>query len=176
MKTTNTDPIDEDEQEKFIIDTTKDFISQTKHTSNLLQKLCHGAAAATILSRILHTIPTNCNVHLCNCYIMYACVMHMTVGILISSSINTMEANNNLSPPPYRISKFELLSLIGVVVSLCQFPLLYYILDVKEIMVWMLLGTNLMTILAASYFIVDTQRTLASLNDLKSHKYKFKSL
>ena len=169
---TQADPIDEDEQNEIISFVIHDFRKETAQMSKILKIVCDGAAVASMVSMICHT-PENDDYKLLIAYYpIYASLFFCMAG-KVSQSANDIALTMMIDRESTR--RIEVTGIIGFVLTLIQM-VSFYVFQISDILIWSLGATNLMVIAVTSMFRFDTKRTLFSIRDLKSSKYKFKSL
>ena len=194
------EPIDEDEQDEVVNETIIDFKQQTKQMSNVLNKLFLCAAAASIVSKLFHSPDSGSDEYdyhhpqykklIVSTYPFYSCFAHIVAAKIIQKSTYKIIVGEGITTGTNRVvkqegdigavnsscfSKEEIVSLIGILMSISQLSI-FFKFGMFDAHVWSLAATNLMTMAASSFFIFDMKWTILSIQDLKKHKYKFKTL
>jgi hypothetical protein len=165
------EPIDEDEQDEILSQAMKDFKNQTMEMCNTLKRVCQVAAIVPILSKFYHdSIPESDERKLLvSIFPFYSSAMHLVVSKLVVQSTSKILQGGEI----YRMEEYT--SWIGtIIIALTLVGI--YTLKVSDTHIWSIAATNLMTFIASSYFIHDTKKTLLAIHDLRSCKYKFKTL
>ena len=169
----NADPIDEDEQDEIIATVTQDFKRQVHQISKMMSAVCVGAIAATIISILLHGLNFSEHEQLLQSYPIFSLIIY-TLAMKISKSIN----NYVVSTPQQRVRYLnfnEIMSVMGIILIMI-YMVTFAIFEISDILIWTLSATNTMILLGSLYVLYDTKQTLNSINNLKSYKYKFKTL
>lgn len=185
----NVQPIDEDEQDEIIAAVTHDFKRQVDKISKMMSIGCVGAIVATVISTTLHHT-SNHGEHqrIIQLYPLFSILIE-SLAFKMSKSLVDMVS---LYSPQHKMKKItkndenthilgsfsrmeEFLGIIGLV-FIVLYMILFSYLQVTDILLWSLTFTNTMILIGSLLLRYDTSQTIASINDLKSHKYKFKTL
>ncbi len=170
---TKTDPIDEDEQDKLIATVTKDFQRQVDQISNMMSMVCFGAMIATIISSLVHELRfLGKYKRMLQTYPIFSTLINI-LSMRISKSIKDVVPTFQQKVRPW---DFHQVTGIFGMILIIFYVTVFATIEVKDVLIWTLTATNIMILLGSLYIQYDTKQTTKSINELKSYKYKFKSL
>ena len=179
----NVQPIDEDEQDEIIEAIIHNFKRQVDKISNMMSIGCLGAIVATVISTLLHHIDNHGgSQRIIQFYPLFSILievfaMKMSKSLVYLPQHKTKKMMNCKNP--HLLVSFsimeEIMGIIGFV-FIVLYMILFSYLQVTDIMLWSLTFTNTVILLGSLLLRYDTRQTIASIKELKSHKYKFKTL
>lgn len=173
------EPIDEDEQEDIIVEAVQDFEKQTTEMSKMLKRVYEVAAIVTIVSNVYHTKPDRNEFpqkNIVSYFSLCSSFLHFMASRLVQSIPSGITRHGYDRHNIITIfSAQESYCVIGTIICLLLLTI-FYILDISDEYLWVMAAFNLMTMGASTYFVFDTKKTLIAIKDLKSSKYKFKTL
>mmetsp|Transcript_18580 Transcript_18580/g.21452 ORF Transcript_18580/g.21452 Transcript_18580/m.21452 type:complete len:177 (-) Transcript_18580:15-545(-) len=173
----SSEPIDEDEQNDIISSLNSDCRNHAKQLRFVLRAACYGSAMVTLVAPVLFGVDIMMfennfmNNKLVRSYPILSSAMHVLAAVMSNDLVSGEEEckGNDFT---YIKVMLGLLGLAGTSSLLITFILHGYF----EPHIWSMSILNIVTLTSSVYFVYDTKHTLSSIEDLKTSRYKYKTL